>query len=172
MALYVDRQLCPEERLKLLLSNCGKVVIDPKISAKLYFNSGLNMFQQFNLYYNDQAWENAFYLFLKYEILFFDKIKKHPEYSKIPVNIKSVIASNFRLIKPKGEHAKLELFKQFRMDYIVYVEELRIKKNLTSDSNEDSTTSEESKRDLSRRSTGSTVSAPTSQTNGMLKRRK
>lgn len=116
-------KLSPTERFKSLVAFTSKVAIDHNVKAKFYYNSGLNMYKEFNTCYKEGNWENALSVFYKYNELFFDKIKQHPDYDKVPVNIKSVIAANFRLIKPKAEHAKKELFKQYQMDYDCFVEE-------------------------------------------------
>ncbi|KAH1007083.1 hypothetical protein HUJ04_004362 [Dendroctonus ponderosae] len=128
MAILIDRQLGPDERLKALLDFSGNVEIDPNVSGKFYYKSGLNMYKQFNIYYNEGSWENAFCIYLKYDKLFFDRIKQHPEYRTVPVKVKSVNAAHFRIIKPKAEHAKREIFKQYRRDYISYVEEMKANK--------------------------------------------
>lgn len=128
MAIFIDKQLGPDERLKALLGYSGNVEIDPNVSGKFYYKSGLNMYKQFNIYYDEGSWENAFCIYLKYDKLFFDRIKQHPEYRTVPVKAKSVIATHFLIIKPKAEHAKQEIFKQYQRDYISYVKEMRANK--------------------------------------------
>lgn len=57
--------------------------------------------------------------------MFFDKIRNHPDYAKVPVQVKSINAANFRVIKPKAEHAKRELLKLYKRDYLSYLEEMK-----------------------------------------------
>ncbi|KAL1513158.1 hypothetical protein ABEB36_002608 [Hypothenemus hampei] len=128
MAVYVDRQLCAKQRFQYLLDFSGRVEIDLNVNAKLYYKSGLNMYRQFNIYYNQSSWENAFCIYLKYEKLFCDKIRQHPEFARIPVGVKSMNAVNLRIIKSKAEHAKRELLKLYHNNYVIYVEELKAKK--------------------------------------------
>lgn len=75
--------------------------------------------------FQEGSWENAFCLYLKYESLFFHNIRDHPDYSKVPVQVKSINAANFRVIKPKAEHAKRELLKLYKRDYLAYKEEIK-----------------------------------------------
>lgn len=119
----MDEQLVPEERFKLLVAFVGEVAIDNSVRAVDYYKSGLNMYKEFNRHYREGSWENALSIYLKYEKLFSDQIKKHPDYGKVPVNIKSVNAVHFKIIKPKAEHAKKELLKQYQIDYDSFVEE-------------------------------------------------
>lgn len=124
----MDEQLAPEERYKSLVAFTGDFPIGYNVRAIVYYKSGLNMYKEFNRYYREGSWENALGIYLKYEKLFCDQIKKHPDYGKVPVNIKSVNAVNFRIIKPKAEHARKQLLKQYQMDYDSFVEEYKAMK--------------------------------------------
>ncbi|KAF7265418.1 hypothetical protein GWI33_021167 [Rhynchophorus ferrugineus] len=106
-----------ETRIQNILKYDGKVDVDPNVPAKLYYKSGLNMFKQFNIYIQDQLWENALTIYVKYGALFFDKIKKHPQYNTVPINIKSIITSNYTIMKSKAAKASKEMHRKYRQQY-------------------------------------------------------
>lgn len=44
-------ELSPENRLKALVDYSGRMEMNPTITTKLYYKSGLNMYKQFLNYY-------------------------------------------------------------------------------------------------------------------------
>lgn len=77
-----------------------------------------------NVYYEEGSLENAYVLYLKFMTLFLEKIRKHPEFNRVPVEIKAKNQAKLREILPKAEKLKGQLLKQYADDYQHYLEEL------------------------------------------------
>lgn len=89
-----------------------------------YYRSGLEMERMANVYCKEGNLENAYVLYLKFMTLFLEKIRKHPEFNRVPVEVKAKNQAKLREILPKAEEIKGQLLKQYEKDYQNYLSEL------------------------------------------------
>lgn len=82
------------------------------------------MVRMANVYYNEGNLENAYCLYLKFMTLFLEKIRKHPDFNTVPVNMKSTIQAKLREVLPKAEKLKEKLMELYQQDYDNYCAEL------------------------------------------------
>ncbi|VVD03503.1 unnamed protein product [Leptidea sinapis] len=94
----------PAYRVKQLANYGAMVEVDSNVPPR---RSGLEMVRMANVYLAEGSLENAYILYLKFMTLFLEKIRKHPEYSTIPADIKAVNQSKLKEVKRrKAEEAK------------------------------------------------------------------
>ncbi|XP_018568962.1 STAM-binding protein isoform X2 [Anoplophora glabripennis] len=89
----------------------------------------LEMVRMANVYYNEGSLENAYVLYLKFMTLFLEKIRKHPEFNTVPVDVKARNQCKLREILPKAEKLKQQLLEQYKDDYNRYLAEVKHKKD-------------------------------------------
>lgn len=82
------------------------------------------MVRMANVYYEEGSLENAYVLYLKFMTLFLEKIRKHPEFNSVPVDVKARNQSKLRDIFPKAEKLKQQLLDQYKDDYNKYLAEV------------------------------------------------
>lgn len=82
------------------------------------------MVRMANVYYNEGSLENAYVLYLKFMTLFLEKIRKHPEFNSVPIDVKARNQSKLREILPKAEKLKQQLLDQYKDDYNIYLAEV------------------------------------------------
>lgn len=95
-----------------------------KIIIFRYYRSGIEMVRMANVYYNEGSLENAYVLYLKFMTLFLEKIRKHPEFNSVPIDVKARNQSKLREILPKAEKLKQQLLDQYKDDYNIYLAEV------------------------------------------------
>lgn len=82
------------------------------------------MVRMANVYYDEGSLENAYVLYLKFMTLFLEKIRKHPEFNSVPVDVKARNQCKLREILPKAEKLKQQLLEQYKDDYNRYLAEV------------------------------------------------
>lgn len=70
-----------------------------------------------NVYYKEGSLENAYVLYLKFMTLFLEKIRKHPDFRSVSVQIKAKNQATLREVLPRAEKIKSQLLEQYTLDY-------------------------------------------------------
>ncbi|CAH0729293.1 unnamed protein product, partial [Brenthis ino] len=112
----------PATRVKQLASYGTVVEVDPNVPPRRYYRSGLEMVRMANVYLAEGSFENAYILYMKFMTLFVEKIRKHPEYSTVPSEVKAVNQSMLKEVMPKAEKLKQKLLEQYKREHIHYLE--------------------------------------------------
>nr|XP_023023643.1 AMSH-like protease [Leptinotarsa decemlineata] len=118
-------KLEPQERLKQLINYSNQVEVDHNVSPLRYYRSGLEMVRMANVYYSEGSLENSYVLYLKFMTLFLEKIRKHPGFNAVPVEVKSKNQAKLREILPRAEKLKKQLLDQYQDDYNRCLAELK-----------------------------------------------
>ncbi len=77
-------------------------------------------------YYEEQAYENAYVLYLKYLTLFLEKVRQHPEFKTVAQAEKNRVMKMSKILMPKSEKLKKLLSAQFEKEYDSYLVELEL----------------------------------------------
>ncbi|XP_026737410.1 STAM-binding protein-like A [Trichoplusia ni] len=109
-------------RVKQLATYGAMVDVDPNVPPRRYYRSGLEMVRMANVYLAEGSLENAYILYMKFMTLFLEKIRKHPEYVSVPVEVKSVNQTNLKEVMPKAEKLKQRLLDQYTKEHAAYLE--------------------------------------------------
>lgn len=78
------------------------------------------MVRMANVYLSEGSLENAYILYMKFMTLFLEKIRKHPDYSSVPADIKSVNQTKLKEVMPKAEKLKQKLLEQYAKEHVLY----------------------------------------------------
>lgn len=119
----------PQERLKQLINYSNSVEVDSHVPPTRYYRSGIEMVRMANVYYEEGSLENAYVLYLKFMTLFLEKIRKHPEFNSVPVDVKARNQCKLREVFPKAEKLKQQLLEQYKDDYNRYLAEVKHQKD-------------------------------------------
>ncbi|VEN60022.1 unnamed protein product [Callosobruchus maculatus] len=90
-----------------------------------YYRSGIEMIRMANVYYDEGSLENAYVLYIKFMTLFLEKIRKHPDFLTVPVEVKARNQAKLREVLPKAEKLKQQLLEQYKDDYRRYLNEVK-----------------------------------------------
>lgn len=112
----------PSARVKQLANYGTMVDVDPNVPPRRYYRSGLEMVRMANVYLAEGSLENAYILYMKFMTLFLEKIRKHPEYSSVPAQVKSVNQGKLKEVMPKAEKLKQKLLDQYAKEHSQYKE--------------------------------------------------
>ncbi|XP_045494157.1 STAM-binding protein-like A [Colias croceus] len=112
----------PAFRIKQLANYGAMVDVDPNVPPRRYYRSGLEMVRMANVYLTEGSLENAYILYMKFMTLFLEKIRKHPEYSTVPLDVKSVNQTKLKEVMPKAEKLKQRLFDRYTKEHAHYKE--------------------------------------------------
>ncbi|XP_067632905.1 STAM-binding protein-like isoform X2 [Eurosta solidaginis] len=82
-----------------------------------YYRSGTEMVRMANVYLEEGNHENAFILYMKYMTLFIEKIRTHPEYSKIKSEVKILNKRIKDEIMPTTEKLRAKLLDRYQKEY-------------------------------------------------------
>lgn len=80
------------------------------------------MVRMANVYMAEGSLENAYILYMKFMTLFLEKIRKHPEYAAVPLEVKAVNQTKLKEVMPKAEKLKQKLIEQFTKEHTQYKE--------------------------------------------------
>lgn len=75
------------------------------------------MLRMANVYLTEGNHENAYILYMKYMILFIEKIRDHPDYDTVPTDIKQPIRTKLKEILPITEKLKVKLLDRYQKEY-------------------------------------------------------
>jgi STAM-binding protein len=97
----------PDKRFQKFFNYYCDVKYDPSVSIDKYIRSGKELLRMANIYFSEQDFLHAFVLYSRHSILYLDKIRSHPDYSK---HDKTEIIAINKLIKtislPRAEKLK------------------------------------------------------------------
>lgn len=82
-----------------------------------YYRSGTEMLRMANVYQNEGNHENAFILYMRYMTLFIEKIRSHPDYASVKVQVKSINKTIKDEIMPTTEKLRNKLLTQYQREY-------------------------------------------------------
>ncbi|KAG7307763.1 hypothetical protein JYU34_006356 [Plutella xylostella] len=117
----------PSVRVKQLANYGAMVEVDPNVPPRRYYRSGLEMVRMANVYLAEGSLENAYILYMKFMTLFLEKIRKHPEYSQVPAQVKAVNQAKLKEVMPKAETLKKKLIENYTKEHLAYIEEQKNK---------------------------------------------
>jgi STAM-binding protein len=83
--------------------------------------SGAEMLQKAEIFFGQGNLESAYVLYMKYLILFIEKLHEHPEYAKLTADEKNQLTLKVREVLAHTEELKKQLLKKFhdeREDYL------------------------------------------------------
>eukprot|EP00794_Sanderia_malayensis_P016941 gene16942-18648_t len=112
----------PSSRFKQLSAQADNVIMDKNIPPRRYFRSGLEIERMAAVYLEEGNLEKSFILYMKYIILFVEKLPKHPQYKQAdPVQkVKQILAITEKL--------KATIKKTYEDDYAKWLETEKQKK--------------------------------------------
>jgi len=122
MAAHEDRSCDPDVRFKLLSSLADSVVVDRNIPPRRYFRSGVEMDRMATVYLQEGNIENAFTLYMKYIVLFVEKLPKHPLYKQADHDQVRRVMSNVKRIFPITEKLRSSIKELYQKEFIAYQE--------------------------------------------------
>lgn len=128
----------PQKRLKQLIDHSNLIEVDPNVPPNRYaqplnkfavfhlliiryYRSGLEMVRMANVYYDEGNLESAYCLYLKFMTLFLEKIRGHPDFAKVPPDMKTANQKKIKEVLPKAEKLKQKLLEVYKKDYDVYM---------------------------------------------------
>lgn len=82
------------------------------------------MVRQANVYHTEGSLENAYVLYLKFMTLFLERIRKHPEFHTVPIDVKIKNQAKLREVLPTAEKLRKQLLEQYTEDYNKYLAEI------------------------------------------------
>ncbi|XP_041970791.1 STAM-binding protein-like A [Aricia agestis] len=110
----------PAARVKQLANYGAMVEVDPNVPPRRYYRSGLEMVRMANVYLAEGSLENAYILYMKFMTLFLEKIRKHPEYTSVPTDVKAVNQAKLKEVMPKAEKLKQKLLDVYAKEHTLY----------------------------------------------------
>lgn len=81
----------PQERVKVIEKLCNSIEIDPNVPLSRYYINGIEMDSVAHKFLKERSFENAFVLFKKYDVLFGEKVRKHPDFDNIPDETQHIV---------------------------------------------------------------------------------
>ncbi|KAK2588287.1 hypothetical protein KPH14_004308 [Odynerus spinipes] len=115
--------LDPEARLRNLSEIASRVQINQNIPPYRYYRSGI--LREADVYIEEGNYEAAYTIYMRFITLFVEKIRHHPQYSKVPAKDKAMNKQKLREVIPKAEELKKQLLKQYQAQYDKYLEDLK-----------------------------------------------
>ncbi|XP_014468047.1 PREDICTED: STAM-binding protein isoform X2 [Dinoponera quadriceps] len=128
--LWKNLGIEPKERFISLSEHASSVIVDPHMPIERYYRSGVEMVRYADMHMEDENYESAYTLYMKFITLFVDKITKHPKYESVPVQMKETNRRTLRIAFTKAEQLKKQLLHQYEADLDKYVEDLKEKERI------------------------------------------
>ncbi|KAL1459228.1 hypothetical protein WDU94_011234 [Cyamophila willieti] len=113
------RSIPPDDRVKKL-SN-PEMNFDVNTPIKRYMRSGLELLRQADSYYENNDYEKCYQYYMKYIIMYIEKIPQHPEYKTTPPKDKKEINQNVSNVLKKAEKIKVKLKEKYQTEYQAYL---------------------------------------------------
>ncbi|KAF7988212.1 hypothetical protein HCN44_007706 [Aphidius gifuensis] len=117
----------PDGRLKLL-TEMAVVDIRPDVSPAKYYRSGAEMIRIAEQYKNQGEIQKAYVLYVKFIILFLEKIIKHPLYKNVSQDDKAKNKQTLKKIFPITEELKKKILQQYKEEAKKYIADEEQKK--------------------------------------------
>ncbi|CAH0395809.1 unnamed protein product [Bemisia tabaci] len=118
--------LHPDNRIKKLAEE-AEPQVDFTIPARRYFRSGKEMVRMATVYYDEGKLEEAYKIYLRFSILFLDKIKGHPEFNTKNEDFKD-IKEKLQTAIPRAEELKNKLLKKYKIEYEAHLQNVQRQK--------------------------------------------
>lgn len=115
----------PRARLKSLSDHASTVEMDKNIPPQRYYRSGVEMIRMANMYMQDNNFESAYVLYMKFITIFVDKIRNHPQYQTVPLKDRAMNKQTLRSVIPKAEELKKQLLEQYQAELDKYLQDTR-----------------------------------------------
>ena len=96
------------------------------VSFLRYYRSGAEMVRMADTYLEEENYEKAYILYLKFLTLFIEKIREHPEYKNVSSVEKATVVKKVKEIMPRSEELKKLLKDQYENEYHDYQKILEI----------------------------------------------
>lgn len=116
-----------KDRFKGLEKYANDFTVDIKQPIRRYYRSGAEMVKMANTYMDEEIYEKAYILYLKYLTLFIEKIRIHPEFKSVAPGEKARVMKTVKLVMPKSEQLKQILLQQYDREHKKFQLELEIK---------------------------------------------
>ncbi|XP_055634942.1 STAM-binding protein [Toxorhynchites rutilus septentrionalis] len=120
----------PQERLRQLAANGNNIEIDGNIPIIRYYRSGLEIVRMAYVYLQEGNEDCAYILCIKFMTLFLEKILKHPEYKRVPADLKQQNQKKLKEVLPVAEKLKLKLLEKYSREYQQFLEQKRREREL------------------------------------------
>lgn len=120
--------LPPNERFKKLESIANNFAMDKNQPIRRYYRSGAEMIKMADTYLEEENYEKAYILYLKYLTLFIEKVRHHPEFKSVGAEEKKKVMRNVKAVMPKSEELKKLIKAQYENEYSDYLSILEIQK--------------------------------------------
>ena len=106
----------PAERIKTLVGQAD-IIVDARCPVKRYFRSGVEIVRMARMYEDEGSLENAYVLYLKYVILFLEKLRDHPDYKSVHVEIRTTANKTLKDIMKRAEKLKSKIKEKYDDEY-------------------------------------------------------
>jgi len=115
-----------EQRLKNLQNAANRFNVDKNQPLIRYYRSGAEMLKMADTYMEEEYYEKAYILYLKYLTLFIEKVRGHQEFKTFSPAEKSKVMKNMKSVMPRSEELKKLLKAQYEAEYDDYRQMLEI----------------------------------------------
>jgi STAM-binding protein len=88
----------------------------------------MEMVRMANVYMHEGNFENSYILYMKFMILFLEKITSHPDYKTVPAELKKPNQAKLKEILPITEHLKVKLITRYEKEYTQYLADRKAEK--------------------------------------------
>jgi len=123
----IDQNVLPaEQRLKNLQNVAYKFNVDKNQPIRRYYRSGAEMVKMADTYMEEEYYEKAYILYLKYLTLFIEKVREHPEFKSVTSAEKSKVMKTLKAVMPRSEELKKLLKAQYEAEYEDYQQMVEI----------------------------------------------
>jgi len=117
----IDQNVLPaEQRLKNLQNVAYKFNVDKNQPIRRYYRSGAEMVKMADTYMEEEYYEKAYILYLKYLTLFIEKVREHPEFKSVTPAEKGKVMKTLKAVMPRSEELKKLLKAQYEAEYEDY----------------------------------------------------
>ena len=93
-----------------------------------YYRSGTEMVRMADTYLDEENYEKAYILYLKFLTLFIEKVREHPDFKSVSPTEKSHVMKKVKSVMPRSEELKKLLKAQYENEYHDYLKMLEIQK--------------------------------------------
>jgi STAM-binding protein len=88
----------------------------------------MEMVRMAHVYMQEDNLENAYVLYMKFLILFLEKIQTHPDCKKVPAELKQPIQAKLKEVLPVSEKLKAHLMARYDKEYAQYLADQKAEK--------------------------------------------
>ena len=93
-----------------------------------YYRSGTEMVRMADTYLDEENYEKAYILYLKFLTLFIEKVRDHPDFKSVSPTEKSHVMKKVKSVMPRSEELKKLLKAQYENEYHDYQKMLEIQR--------------------------------------------